>query len=420
MATRSPSCVLSAIFCDPLRSARSGRDLARPVAAMSESVASVDKDKKEKVKAMNKWLTTNMADLTPEVAKKYAKRMYDANVPTIEKLGKKLVKDPSFLRSSKLDIDEDDAKELVTVLSNVLGLSIGTTKAASAAGGGAAAAAAATTTTTTGAAAATAPGAATPTTPGYSSSSMAGVFQSVVAPLPAPVFLSLDFVAADRKEKAEEMIAWYRANTKDITVPNMHVYAYKLYDDNCATVTKIARKMERDPQYLHSMSFDPDDIREIVDSLKMLGMLKADFQPYDEKRASVESSAAAAAAAVQQHRPSLVESESASSETVQLLEVDSSPSAPQLPFEWGQEVVGLVVSIFSEETRTWLEGRIVRYDATTKCHDVRFPDNFELDVDLNASLIRIESCALTLGITGALEQGPPVQHRALRSSFIRL
>jgi len=351
-----------------------------------DSVVSVDKDRKEKTKALSKWMTTNMNDVTPEVAKQYAKKLYDAGVPTVDKLVKKLSKDAAFLRSGKLEMDEDDANELLVTLSRVYNVSFGsrsslTEEALAQQSGG-----------TSGLAA-------------------------------TPVFLSPDFLAADRKDKAEEMVAWYKANTKDITVPNMHVYAYKLYDDNCATVTKIARKMERDPQYLHNMAFDPDDIREIVDSMKLMGMLKSEFQPYDEKNptaiktAKTDSFALAAgeglAARESEAGKAATSHHEETGDFVYLLEVDSS-STPRL--QWGQEVVGLFVSVFSDETHTWLDGKIVRFDTVTCCHDVRFPDNFELDIDLNTHLIRIEKSEITTQLTSTLEEEVAV-HRAPRLTF---
>jgi len=343
------------------------------------SVASIEKDRKEKVKAMMRWMTSNLHDITPEAAKKYSKKLYDAGVPTIEKLAKKVGKDPSYLQTSKFGIDPDDARELIVVLSSVFGVSALIEDISKTA----------------------------------TSLSASRISEGTIA---HSTFLSPDLVAADRKEKAEEMIAWYRANTNDITVPNMHRYAYTLYDDNCATITKVARKLERDVKYLHSLSFDPDDVREIVGSLKVLGILKADFQPYDEKQKSFAVSAfdESMEEAGDKLRTSTMEMEQKLifDSVVQLVEVDSSRG--QQPFTWGLEVVGLLLSIFSEETHTWLEGKVVRFDTDTRCHYVRFPDNFELDVDLNTHLIRIELNPVTLQLTG----GKASVHIIPKSKFL--
>jgi len=346
--------------------------------ADNASVAeSIDKDRKEKVKAMSKWMTTNMNDLTPDVAKKYAKKLYDAGVPTVEKLVKKLGKDSTYLRTSKLGIDEDDAKELVVVLSSVFGVRIGIPVSSSV----------------------------------EEMVSQTASIAGVASGGGTGVFLSPDFIAADRKDKAEEMITWYRTNTCDITVPNMHLYAYTLYDDNCATISKAARKLERDSEYLHNLKFDPDDIREIVGSLKMLGMLRADFELYDEKGPS-GATLAVSSAAVEIRK--VAAPRETGDEVVVLLEVDSSSEQPK-GFDWGKEVEGLLVSVFSEETRTWLEGRIVKFDEETHCHFVRFPDEFELDIDLNTTqLLRIEECQITLDMLAPLG---PAKHKALRTSF---
>ena len=342
------------------------------------SIASIEKDRKEKVKAMMRWMTSHLHDITPEVAKKYSKKFYGAGVPTIEKLAKKIGKDPSYLQTSKFGVDPDDARELIVVLSSVFGVSALIEDISKSA----------------------------------TSLSSSRISEGAIA---HSSVLSPDLVAADRKEKAEEMIAWYRANTNDITVPNMHRYSYILYDDNCATITKVARKLERDVKYLHNLSFDPDDVREIVGSLKVLGILKADFQPYDEKQKKnpVSASNESAGEAGDNLTATMgIEQNLIFDSDVQLVEVDSSRG--QQSFAWGLEVVGLLLSIFSEETHTWLEGKVVRFDTDTRCHYVRFPDNFELDVDLNTHLIRIELKPVTLQLTG----GKASVHRIPMSKFL--
>lgn len=345
--------------------------------------ASVDADRKEKVRALATWITSYTHDISSKTAKIYAKALYEAGVPAIEKLVKKLKKNPRFLQS-KMDFDADDALELKSALSKVFkvifsasGAEEGVTAAAEEGGADSL----------------------------LVPSSTAERYASLVDP---------SIRSGDRKEKTEAMIDWMKMNTADIKVPNIIVIANQLYDDNCATVNRMAGKLERNCDYLASLGFDADDIIEIVASLKSAGLLRSTFQlssgtlsaggggsSSSSSSGGVTSTASSSVDADSTKLPNSVFATPTASATpddeaavdyVGMLDVFSSV---QSPFDWGPEIVGLLVGIFSEDTRDWLEGVVINFNPDSKIHDVRFPDDFEIDVDLNTHRIRIQECEVT-------------------------
>lgn len=319
----------------------------------ASTVVSGDKlDRKEKVKLMMKWMSSNgCSDISSETAKKIGKTLYDNGIISMEKLAKKLKKDASYLSSGKMKIDSDDAIKLTNAVSTVFGI----------------------------------------TATAVATEEIKTVLKmSSTAP---ENYLDPAVIEADRKEKAEAMIAWFKTNTTDMTLPHMHRYAYMLYDDNCATMTKLARKMERDVKYMHSLGFDPDDSRDIIAALKLQGLMSADFTPFDEKLVSASERTPSSHGSHSRSVESAISNvDAAQSNYVSMFEMHNTVDRP---FNWGSELVGLLVGIFSEDVSDWLEGCVVRYDGESGCHDVRFVDDFVLDVDLNTHRIRIEASDAT-------------------------
>ena len=344
--------------------------------------ASVDVDRKEKVRALVTWITSNTHDISSKTARVYAKALYNAGVPAVEKLIKKVKKNPRYLQT-KMDFDADDALELKSALSRVFKVTFSGAEEG------------------------------TPAIAEEDAESM--LFPASTAERYASL-VDPSIRSGDRKEKTDAMIDWMKMNTADIIVPNIIVIANRLYDDNCATVNRMASKLERNCEYLASLGFDADDIIEIVASLKSAGLLKSTFQLSSctgvstvsssggggggaiTTTASSSSSGSGDAGAplpdssfVTAPTPATAD-DGAAIDYVGMLDVFSSV---QSPFDWGPEIVGLFVGIFSEDTRDWLEGVVINFNPDSNCHDVRFVDDFEIDVDLNTHRIRIQECELT-------------------------
>lgn len=330
--------------------------------------ASVNEDRKSKVSALTKWIMSNTKDINSKTGKTYAKKLYDTGVPQVEKLVKKLKKNPAYL-TEKVEFDADDALELKAALSKAFNVSFTTSEVVAEA------------------------------------DAIEGDAASLVAPSKEARYANLvdpSIISSDRKEKTDAMIDWFKTNSADITAPNIILYSFRLYEDNCATISRMASKMERNNEYLSSLGFDADDIFEIVCQLKNIGLLKPTFLLPGELHPAAAGSSSSKAdnnsfVTTKEHATAVKAADAAeanSSTHVRMLDVFSSLHAPFDP-PFGPEVVGLLVGIYSEETKDWLEGCIVNYSLDSKCHDVRFVDDFELDVDLSTHRIRIEECEET-------------------------
>jgi hypothetical protein len=367
---------------------------------MDSQSATEKEEKKKAVAALRTWMSTHLHDVTPEAAKKYAKALHGAGAITIEKLVKKIKKEEGFLFSSKVSMDTDDARELMVALTREFNLKQP---------------------------AAPAPPAASGEGEGVSAKSVATAEVGSVSrshgieprmSAGGTVYLDAATVAAERKEKIDGMVEWLKANTHDLTLINMHNYANVLFDDNCATMTKAARRLERDDKYMFSLGLDPDDIREIVDAMKKIKIIKADFYPYDEMGIVAplpeEEHVATdrAPAPPPPHPPGV-----ADEQYVTVLEVFASLDDP---LNWRDEIVGLLVSIYSEDTMCWLEGVVQRYDPHTACHDIHFPDDFVLDVNLNTHCHKIEKSEVTTTKFSAGDRPEPATSLMKRSLFTTL
>jgi len=368
---------------------------------MDSASAKEKEEKKKAVAALRSWMSTHLHDVTPEAAKKYAKALHGAGAITIEKLVKKIKKEEGFLFSSKVGMDTDDARELMVALSREFNLK--QPAATSAASGEGESVSAKSVAAAEGGSAAT-------RSHGIEPRMSAG----------GTMYLDAATVAAERKEKIDGMVDWLRTNTTDLTLINMHNYANVLFDDNCATMTKAARRLERDDKYMFSLGLDPDDIREIVDAMKKTKIIKPDFYPYDEMGIAAppapappleEEHVAPDPAPVPLPPPPAVVAEE---QNVTVLEVFASLDDP---LDWRDEIVGLLVSVYSEDTMCWLEGVVQRYDPHTACHDIHFPDDFVLDVNLNTHCHKIEKCEVTTTKFSAGDRPEPATSLMKRSLF---
>ena len=72
-------------------------------------VFSIDEEQRKCEEDMTQWMCTN-ARIHPANAMNYAQQLYKVGIPTMERLGRKLAKDPTWL--NQLKMDEEDAEDI--------------------------------------------------------------------------------------------------------------------------------------------------------------------------------------------------------------------------------------------------------------------------------------------------------------------
>ena len=77
-------------------------------------ISEIEEEKSQTTAALRQWIMAHTKDITLQAACKYAATLYHYNIPSISKLAKKLVKDPSFLQ--QIGFDEDDLEEVMQAL----------------------------------------------------------------------------------------------------------------------------------------------------------------------------------------------------------------------------------------------------------------------------------------------------------------
>ena len=77
-------------------------------------MSEIEEEKTQTTAALRQWIMAHTKDITLQAACKYAATLYHYNIPSINKLAKKLVKDPSFLQ--QIGFDEDDLEEVMQAL----------------------------------------------------------------------------------------------------------------------------------------------------------------------------------------------------------------------------------------------------------------------------------------------------------------
>jgi len=101
-----------------------GRPLSPVVLAASASAPAVvggggggmslEAEERKCVEDMFQWLRTHAPNVVPATALQYAQAFFNASVPTVARLGKKVARDGTWL--AQLEMDEDDAEDIVAAL----------------------------------------------------------------------------------------------------------------------------------------------------------------------------------------------------------------------------------------------------------------------------------------------------------------
>jgi lipoate synthase len=71
--------------------------------------------RESKVEVMAHWLEKHTTDITPHDIYRYAYSLYDAKLPSMTRVAKKLIKDSDLL--DNLGFDEDDVEEIIQAMS---------------------------------------------------------------------------------------------------------------------------------------------------------------------------------------------------------------------------------------------------------------------------------------------------------------
>lgn len=89
-----------------------------------------------------------------------------------------------------------------------------------------------------------------------------------VLPNIAPSHLPLSEIEEEKNLTTTALRQWIVGHTKDITLQAACKYAAALYHYNIPSVSKLAKKITKDPSFLHQIGFDDDDNEEIMQALR--------------------------------------------------------------------------------------------------------------------------------------------------------